>query len=353
MMRACSPAEVRQLERSAGAPYEDGTLMRRAAGAVADLVRRVHPGGGQVLALVGSGGNGGDALWAVADLAGGRDAWTARALLLGEGADGQALAAARAAGVEVVEHLPAGSAHELAAQVDVVVDGIVGLGARGGLSGAASRMAGAIAEQRASGGGAPLVVAVDLPSGVDPEGRRAPEPGAHVRADHTVTFTCAKPAHLLPATCEHCGEVAVVDIGLDATGLGTVVAGWSEADLRSALPVPRRDAHKYSRGVLGVVAGSEVYPGAAVLTSSAALHTGVGMLRYVGPRRAEDLVLAACPEAVPGEGRVQAWVLGPGTPVDDAMVQRRQARLARSGGPALLDAGALGQVACRPAGAPR
>lgn len=84
------------------------------------------------------------------------------------------------------------------------------------------------------------------------------------------------------------------------------------ADVSRWWPMPVPADHKYSRGVVGVVAGSEAYPGAAVLCVTAAVQAGAGMVRYLGPRRAEDLVLAACPEAVPGPGRMQAAVVGPG-----------------------------------------
>jgi hydroxyethylthiazole kinase-like uncharacterized protein yjeF len=76
--------------------------------------------------------------------------------------------------------------------------------------------------------------------------------------------------------------------------------------------VPAPDDDKYSRGVVGFVTGSARYPGAAVLGVEAALHTGVGMVRYLGPGRPTRLVLARRPEAVTTDGRVQAWVLGSG-----------------------------------------
>ena len=77
------------------------------------------------------------------------------------------------------------------------------------------------------------------------------------------------------------------------------------------MPGPADD--KYSRGVLGVVAGGEGYTGAAVLCVTAAVAAGAGMVRYVGPPTPTALVRAVpCPEAVHGDGRVQAWVVGPG-----------------------------------------
>ena len=87
---------------------------------------------------------------------------------------------------------------------------------------------------------------------------------------------------------------------------------------RRWIAVPGPDDDKYSRGVLGVVTGSARYPGAAVLGVEAALHTGVGMVRYLGAGRPTRLVLRQRPEAVTTDGRVQAWVLGSGQDADGA-----------------------------------
>lgn len=130
-------------------------------------------------------------------------------------------------------------------------------------------------------------------------------------------------------------------------------------DVAGLWPVPTKNDDKYSRGVLGIVAGSEAYPGAAVLVASAAVRAGVGMVRYVGPRRAQDLVLAARPEVVvhdSGEAterlpRVSAWVIGPGVadhPGQDAVI----GAVLASGVPLVVDAGALEACArARAAGA--
>ncbi|QNE44956.1 NAD(P)H-hydrate dehydratase [Frigoribacterium sp. NBH87] len=118
---------------------------------------------------------------------------------------------------------------------------------------------------------------------------------------------------------------------------------WTPSDAAGEIAVPRPDDDKYSRGVLGVVTGSSSYPGAAVLGVEAALHTGVGMLRYVGPRRAADFVLHRRPEAVTGIGRVQAWLLGSGVDGDhlDDETEEGFRTAASSGLPLVLDAGAL------------
>lgn len=87
---------------------------------------------------------------------------------------------------------------------------------------------------------------------------------------------------------------------------------WSAADAARHIAVPAHGDDKYSRGVLGVITGSAQYPGAAVLGVEAALRTGVGMVRYVGPKPAQDLILQRRPEAVMVAGRVQTWLIGSG-----------------------------------------
>ena len=114
-------------------------------------------------------------------------------------------------------------------------------------------------------------------------------------------------------------------------------------DAVAQIAVPVESDDKYSRGVLGIVTGSDQYPGAAVLGVEAALHTGVGMVRYLGGERASTLVLQRRPEAVAGEGRVQAWLIGSG--MDHAgrdEATRAQTTLAMAQGlPTVLDGGAL------------
>ena len=120
-------------------------------------------------------------------------------------------------------------------------------------------------------------------------------------------------------------------------------AEWSDHDTRGQIAVPVASDDKYSRGVLGVVTGSTDYPGAAVLGVEAALHTGVGMLRYLGPGRPTRLVLQRRPEVVTKAGRVQAWLVGSGQDAgtrDAATAALLTAALAQ-GLPTVIDAGAL------------
>jgi hydroxyethylthiazole kinase-like uncharacterized protein yjeF len=118
---------------------------------------------------------------------------------------------------------------------------------------------------------------------------------------------------------------------------------FGRQDAREWIAVPTPDDDKYSRGVVGFVTGSARYPGAAVLGVEAALHTGVGMVRYLGPGRPTRLVLARRPEAVTTDGRVQAWVLGSGQEAaerDDATRLLLDAALAQDV-PVIIDSGAL------------
>ena len=120
-------------------------------------------------------------------------------------------------------------------------------------------------------------------------------------------------------------------------------AEWTADDAATAIAIPGPHDDKYSRGVLGVVTGSALYPGAAVLGVEAALRTGVGMVRYLGPSAAAGLVLQRRPEAVTAPGRVQAWLLGSGVDAvdrDSETIESWRAAMAE-GLPTVLDGGAL------------
>lgn len=122
---------------------------------------------------------------------------------------------------------------------------------------------------------------------------------------------------------------------------------WEAEQARDWISRPEAGDDKYSRGVLGVRTGSKDYPGAAVLSVDAAVRTGVGMVRYRGPRRATTLVLQRRPEIVTVPGRVQAWLIGSGINVTtrtDAVTAALAAALAE-GLPTVIDAGALDLVA--------
>jgi hydroxyethylthiazole kinase-like uncharacterized protein yjeF len=118
---------------------------------------------------------------------------------------------------------------------------------------------------------------------------------------------------------------------------------WDISDAAAHVRVPEPGDDKYSRGVLGVITGSSQYPGAAVLGVEAALRTGVGMVRYVGPKSVGRAVLTRRPEAVTSNGRVQAWLIGSG--MDHATRSAAtSARMSEALGqelPTVLDGGAF------------
>ncbi|GGK80866.1 bifunctional ADP-dependent NAD(P)H-hydrate dehydratase/NAD(P)H-hydrate epimerase [Ornithinimicrobium pekingense] len=300
-------ADVRAAEDRVRADLPEGELMQRAARGLAEVVavRAEQLGARTVVVLAGPGDNGGDALWAASFL----DGPDVTAVGVAPRLHPEGRAAARAAGVEVVEVEPdaetlPGRVLEVLAAADLVVDGLLGIGGRAGLRGAMTAVVDAVPDTA-------YLLAVDLPSGADPAGEEPLGRAPAVVADETVTFGMCKPVHLLPGTEAAVGRLTVVDIGVE-TDVPPVVERLEHDDVRSLWPVPGMGDHKYSRGVVGVVAGSEAYPGAAVLCVTSAVESGAGMVRYVGPGRPTDLVLAACPEVVPGPGRMQAAVVGPG-----------------------------------------
>lgn len=121
---------------------------------------------------------------------------------------------------------------------------------------------------------------------------------------------------------------------------------WTADDASEWLSEPGASDDKYRRGVLGVITGSPDYPGAAVLGVEAAHRTGVGMVRFTGPRAVRQAVISARPETVGVGGRVQAWLLGSGMDSSHRsflLAGELQHALA-SGEPTVLDAGGLDLV---------
>ncbi len=292
MRFAHTVAQVRAAEHALMQDVADGALMQRAATGLAHAVLDFLGSGygRRVLLLVGSGDNGGDALYAGALLR--RRGVVVDVLLLGSRHHGGGLASLLAAGGSVVVSLG-----EVAP--DLVVDGIVGIGGRPGLDPGVMEVLDCLR-------GVP-VMAVDVPSGVAVDtGELA---GPHVVADVTVTFGTHKVAHLVDPAAGACGAVHLVDLGLSLPA--APVESLQSADVARLLPRPEGEAHKYTRGVVGIRAGSPSYPGAALLCVAGASCGLAGMVRYVGPEATADLVRVAHPEVV-GLGRVQAWVVGPG-----------------------------------------
>ena len=337
MRYAHTVERVRAAEAGLMRQLPEGALMQRAAAGLAatcvELLGGVYAA--RVVLLVGSGDNGGDALFAGAGLAA-RGARVHAVLLDPERAHGAGLAALLGAGGSVT----GGQQLHLAEieRADLVVDGIVGIGGRGGLREAALPWVRA-AERAARERGA-VVVAVDLPSGVDADTGEVA--GEAVRAAVTVTFGTHKPGLLVDPGAQYAGVVRLVGIGIDPGA--PALEALQHADVAALLPHPSAESDKYRRGVVGIAAGSERYPGAAVLAVSAALHGGAGAVRYAGTAARE--VVRAHPEALVTDGgpkaagRVQAWVVGPGL-ADGAAAERTLEEALAAGGPTLVDADGL------------
>jgi ADP-dependent NAD(P)H-hydrate dehydratase / NAD(P)H-hydrate epimerase len=338
----CTAAEIRAAEEPVLAATPDGALMQRAATGLATVCLRLlgTAYGRRVTLLVGTGNNGGDALFAGATLAG-RGARVTAVLLDAERAHAAGLAALRRAGGRVAG---SGAGDTGLDRADLVVDGMLGIGGRGGLRPDAAALARAAAE------GPGITVAVDVPSGVDAD--TGAVRGEAFLAMHTVTFGAVKLGLVVGEGRGHAGQVHLVDIGLGPNLPPATTAQFTDPDVAARLPVPSAGDDKYSQGVVGIVAGSATYPGAAVLCTGAALRTRPGLVRYAGT--AADGVRAAWPEAIVTDGRpsdagrVQAWVVGPGMGTDDD-ARDRLAEVLATDVPVLVDADGLTLLAEDPA----
>ena len=321
---------IRAAEAPLLASQPVGALMRRAAYGLATVIaeelrsRTGGVAGRAICAVVGSGDNGGDALWAATFLRR-RGAHATAVLLAPQRTNPAALAAFRRAGGRLAQSIPA--------TTDLVIDGVVGISGRGGLRPDAAAVFAASS--------AP-VVAVDVPSGIDVH--TGAEDGPHVQAAVTVTFGGLKPVHALG----DCGRVVLIDIGLDLAP--SDLRGWEAADVAARWPIPGPHDDKYTQGVTGVLAGSVTYPGAAILSPGAAVAATSGMVRYAGSA-AHDVVnhwpeVVAAPDTG-SVGRVQAWVVGPGLGTDENASAALNFALSQDI-PVIVDADALTLLAAAP-----
>ncbi|SMX98980.1 MULTISPECIES: NAD(P)H-hydrate dehydratase [unclassified Brevibacterium] len=355
-------------------------LMARAARALArfsaDRLRatRGQIFGTRVCVLAGPGNNAGDALFAAAGLAQ-RGAHITVVTLFDHTHD-QGLAAARRAGAVVIgfpnseetadadAEVPDRSHTEVSDRLrvdvlrelnrsDLVLDAILGIGGRPGLP---EHIASLIRDWRRSSSAdasaststsinsgthiTQTVIAVDVPSDLSPDEAGAKD---RIHADHTVTFGGLKTVLIDPRVDPFTGTVHLVDIGLELDEKQATAEVVDTDDLNVDFPRPQPDGHKYDRGVVGILAGSEAYPGAGVLTTTSAVNCGVGMVRSLGSQMVADYVIGLHAEVVTAPGRMNAVVMGPGDP-EDEYVHACVDELADTNVPVVLDAGALDMV---------
>jgi hydroxyethylthiazole kinase-like uncharacterized protein yjeF len=342
-----SAEQIREAEEAAFRVTPEGTLMQRASHALAvscaNLLSDVRGAvvGSRVVLLVGSGNNGGDALWAGSMLAG--RGCRVDAITLSDRFHATGAAALRAQGGRLSTWIRDDEQKLLLERADLVIDGILGIGGSGPLRADASQLA---ADVRDSGA---LVVSVDVPSGVDAD--TGAVPGAAIRADVTVTFGAMKPGLLVSPGCFHAGAVRLIEIGLDFAAAAPVALALNDIDVAMRLPEPEEDAYKYSRGVVGLAVGSAPYRGAALLATAGARHADVGMVRLLDRLDGvAPMVVAQYPDVVidgaaPAEQvRATAWACGSGF-IGDADDESTVLAVLSSRRPVVLDAGALTVVA--------
>src|SRR5260370_3164109 len=317
MRYAHEVAKVRAAEQALMARSPEGALMAMAAAGLgatcARLLGSVY--GARVVVLAGRGDNGGDALYAGQRLA--RRGARTHAVLTGSRGPPGGAAALRIAGGRAVAATDQ-AVPGLMGEADLMIDGMLGIGGRGGLREPQSSLA-----ELAARAGA-VVVAADLPSGIDAD--TGVVAGAAVQADVTVTFGTCKPGLLIDPGASRAGVTELVDIGLASELAEPDVVALQSEDLAAMLPRPSAESDKDTRRVLAVLAGRDRFTGAAVLAVGGAVRGGAGMVRYlasspgvaglVRARWPEAVITVAGPHttaaqaaAVLGEGgRVQAWV---------------------------------------------
>ena len=238
-----------------------------------------------------------------------------------------------------------------AVDADVIVDAIFGTGFKGSVEGGARD-----AIVMMLGSGVPIVAA-DIPSGV--EGATGRVEGVAVRAVATVAMQAQKLGTLLEPGCDHAGDVEVVDIGIELHGYRAAILEAGDA----AVMLPRRPAgaHKRTSGSVAILAGSESYPGAALLTARGAQRMGAGYIELGCPEPVRRIALTRMPELVTHEvagsvaksfdealDRADAVALGPGLGRSSDAAGLVARVLEGFDGPAVVDADALNALVADP-----
>jgi NAD(P)H-hydrate epimerase len=306
-MKVVSVAQMRELDRRAteefNLPCEE--LMDRAGDGVAEIVERLAGAAGFrhpfVLLIAGRGNNGGDAFAAAHYLKGeGFDCeiWIAGVKSEVQGDALKFLSRARQAGVPIHE-LPTKEDWDAAEPVgaDIIVDGVLGIGASGPARGPAI---GAIQFINACSHES-LVVSIDVPSGLNAD--TGVVEGEAVLADVTATIGLPKLGLVDPAALEHVGVLDVVDIGIPPTVVAelpseTELALVHRSDLAPLLPRRPRGAHKGLFGRVLLIGGARSYSGAITLAARAAVRSGAGLVHCVVPQGIAALVAGQVPEAM-------------------------------------------------------
>ena len=318
-MKVTTAEEMRELERLAdkgGLSYQE--MMENAGRAAAQAIHdRLKAESAQILVLVGPGNNGGDGLVTARYLPEWGHAVSVY-IWKRDMEDDPNLERATDLGVSIVR-ADDDKKHEqldrLVLECDIIVDALLGIGVSGLLRGdlpelldyvrARLFLRGESAMTRASirrptdacqpGEPHPLIVAIDLPSGMDAD--TGAIDGHALRADVTVTFAHPKRGHFLYPAASYVGELVVADIGVDPALAEDLPVRVATPEFVAELLPPRpSDAHKGTFGKCLVVAGSTQYVGAPCLASRAAYRSGAGLVTLAVPGAIHPLVAAKLTE---------------------------------------------------------
>lgn len=276
MLKAATADEMRGIDTRTIKSFglSGNVLMERAGGAVSDFIKREYPGK-RVVALCGSGNNGGDGIVAARELH--NAGIKVRAILTS--ADGNAspelkkqLNIAKKFGVEINNS----SLNSADLHGSVVIDAVFGTGLARAVKGPLKNTFELINKSSAP------VISVDIPSGISAD--TGAILGAAIRADHTVTFGCLKRGHLLHPGAEHSGEISIADIGFPKGLFDAVKCNVMEMpDAALMMPQRPRDSHKGDYGHVLLIAGSTGKTGAAMMAAKSCLRAGAGLVTIAAP----------------------------------------------------------------------
>ena len=302
-MKTVTAAQMAAIEGAAArAGVSADALMENAGLAVAREVRQALGGvaGSRILALIGPGNNGSDGLVAARNLA----RWGAEVtayVVAGRPETDLKMDAAIRYGVNVVRAAEDSQFQELErilSRSRLVIDAVLGTGRARPLAGAVAEILSRLNQLRA-GAGRQLVLALDLPTGLDAD-TGAVDPACPT-ADFTLALGYPKAGLLFPSGVEQAGELRVLDIGIppglpeEATiDLDLLTPEW----VAGRLPARPTTAHKGTFGHALVVAGSRHYVGASYLASQAAVRTGAGLTSLASPRSVYPIAAAKSAEVI-------------------------------------------------------
>ena len=310
-MRVLTVQEMRQAEAAADAGgLSFARLMENAGSAVAqEMTARLTLQNRSVLVLVGPGNNGGDGLVAARYLHDARAKVTVF-LALPRPDDDPNLVQVRQRSIDVIAAENDTDLQQLAARAnscDVVIDALLGTGIARPIDGILQNILQAVAKAATQRQSPPLIVAVDLPSGLNADtGEVDP---VTLPASLTVTFSFPKRGHFLFPGANYVGALVTADIGINPALVRDVPVELAELGfVASLLPRRPRDANKGSFGKVLAIAGCANYTGAAHLASMAAYRAGAGLvtlahaasLHAALAAKSSEVTFQPLPEAEPG-----------------------------------------------------